>query len=185
MIMNNGFVPVATASPNTRVADPMANAELCCDAIVRAANAGAKVVALPEVVLTSYIADDMLCHDIVLGAAEETLAEKEVITKNDLLDVPLILPERMNVQSELANWFGKDFGKLHIAFTSNLGTNAGVMALHGLGYPVSIEGAARYWRNDLVVQKRLFPELKTSTVIAWRRNIPYSPAVSRFIEELN
>lgn len=94
-------------------------------------------------------------------------------------------PERMNVQSELANWFGKDFGKLHIAFTSNLGTNAGVMALHGLGYPVSIEGAARYWRNDLVVQKRLFPELKTSTVIAWRRNIPYSPAVSRFIEELN
>lgn len=85
----------------------------------------------------------------------------------------------------LANWFGKDFGKLHIAFTSNLGTNAGVMALHGLGYPISIEGAARYWRNDLVVQKRLFPELKTSTVIAWRRNIPYSPAESRFIEELN
>lgn len=85
----------------------------------------------------------------------------------------------------LANRFGKDFGKLHIAFTSNLGTNAGVMALHGLGYPISIEGAARYWRKDLVVQKRLFPELKTSTVIAWRRNIPYSPAVSRFIEELN
>lgn len=85
----------------------------------------------------------------------------------------------------LANRFGKDFGKLHIAFTSNFGTNAGVMALYGLGYPISIEGAARYWRNDLVVQKRLFPELKTSTVIAWRRNIPYSPAVSRFIEELN
>ena len=62
MIMNNGFVPVATASPNTPVADPMANAELCCDAIVRAANAGAKVVALPEVVLTSYIADETLAH---------------------------------------------------------------------------------------------------------------------------
>ena len=113
-------------------------------------------------------------HWVVTMRPDDPLAEKEVITKNDLLDVPLILPERMNVQSEL-----------HIAFTSNLGTNAGVMALHGLGYPVSIEGAARYWRNDLVVQKRLFPELKTSTVIAWRRNIPYSPAVSRFIEELN
>lgn len=97
-------------------------------------------------------------HWVVTMRPDDPLAEKEVITKNDLLDVPLILPERMNVQSELANWFGKDFGKLHIAFTSNLGTNAGVMALHGLGYPVSIEGAARYWRNDLVVQKRLFPE---------------------------
>ena len=121
-------------------------------------------------------------HWVVTMRPDDPLAEKEVITKNDLLDVPLILPERMNVQSELANWFGKDFGKLHIAFTSNLGTNAGVMALHGLGYPVSIEGAARYWRNDLVVQKRLFPELKTSTVIAWRRNIPYSPEVYRRTE---
>ena len=124
-------------------------------------------------------------HWVVTIRPDDPLAEKEVITKNDLLDVPLILPERMNVQSELANWFGKDFGKLHIAFTSNLGTNAGVMALYGLGYPISIEGAAGYWRKDLVVQKRLSPELKTSTVIAWRRNIPYSPAVSRFIEELN
>ena len=85
MIMNNGFVPVATASPNTRVADPMANAELCCDAIVRAANAGAKVVALPEVMLTSYIADDMLCHDIVLGAAEEALAH--LVAETAKLDV--------------------------------------------------------------------------------------------------
>ncbi len=55
----------------------------------------------------------------------------------------MILPERMNVQSELANWFGKDFSKLQIAFTSNLGTNAGVMAANGLGYPISIEGAAQ------------------------------------------
>jgi len=124
-------------------------------------------------------------HWVVGLRPDDPLVKKDFIEKEDLIDKPLILPERMNVQSELANWFGKDFGKLHIAFTSNLGTNAGVMALHGLGYPVSIEGAARYWRNDLVVQKRLFPELKTSTVIAWRRNIPYSPAVSRFIEELN
>ena len=89
------------------------------------------------------------------------------------------------MQSELANWFGKDFDRLDIAFTSNLGTNAGVMALHGLGYPVSVEGAARYWSRDVVVQKRLYPEIETSTVIAWRRNIPYSPATSRFIEEIN
>lgn len=113
---------------------------------------------------------------------DDPLAEKEVIIKKDLLELPLILPERSNIQSELANWFGKDFGKLTIAFTSNLGTNAAVMAMNGLGYPVSIEGAGRYWRKDLLVQKRLYPEIETSTVIAWRRNIPYSPAVRKFIE---
>ena len=97
----------------------------------------------------------------------------------------MILPERTNVQSELANWFGKDFSKLQIAFTSNFGTNAGVMAANGLGYPVSIEGAAKYWREDILVQRRISPEITTSTVIAWRRNIPYSLAVSKMIEEIN
>lgn len=95
------------------------------------------------------------------------------------------MPERTGVQSELANWFGKDVDKLHVAFTSNLGTNAGVMALHGLGYPVSIEGAARYWSRELLVQKKLYPEINSSTVLAWRRNIPYSRAVNKFIEEIN
>lgn len=124
-------------------------------------------------------------HWVATMRADDPLAEKTAITKEDLLDLPLILPERANIQSELANWFGKDFDRLNIAFVSNLGTNAGIMAMHGLGYPVSVEGAARYWRNDLVVQKRLFPEITTSTVIAWRRNIPYAAAVRYFIDEIN
>ena len=116
---------------------------------------------------------------------DDPLAEKELIKKEDLFGKPLILPERMNIQSELANWFGKDFSNLQIAFTSNLGTNAGVMAANGLGYPISIEGAAKYWREDILVQRRISPEIMTSTVIAWRRNIPYSLAVSKMIEEIN
>lgn len=124
-------------------------------------------------------------HWVVAMRPDDPLAKKSVITKKDLLGLPLIFPERPNVQSELANWFGKDFEKLNISFTSNLGTNAGVMVMNGLGYQISIEGAAKYWRDDLIVQRRLFPEMATSTVIAWRRNIPYSPAVRRFIDEIN
>ena len=108
-------------------------------------------------------------HWVVGMKPDAPLACKEYITRDDLIDKPL----------------GKDFNKLHIAFISNLGTNAGVMATHGLGYPVSIEGATKYWREDLLVQRRLYPEISASTVIAWRRNIPYSLAVSKFIEEIN
>ena len=124
-------------------------------------------------------------HWVVGIKPDDSLACKEYITKDDLLDKPLILPKRRNVQSELANWFGKDFNRLQISFISNLGTNAGVMAIHGLGYPVSIEGAAKYWREDLLVQRRLYPQITASTVIAWRRNIPYSLAMNKFIEEIN
>lgn len=124
-------------------------------------------------------------HWVVGMRPDDPLAEKKLIEKKDLLGKSLILPERMGVQNELANWFGKDFSKLHISFISNLGTNAGVMAANGLGYPVSIEGAAKYWREDLLVQRRLFPSITANTVIAWRRNIPYSQAVYKFIEEIN
>lgn len=124
-------------------------------------------------------------HWVVSMRADDPLAQKEAFTREDLKNLPLILPERITVQSELANWFGQEFSRLNIVCTSNLGTNAGVMALHGLGYPISVEGAARYWRRDLLVQRKLVPEMQASTVIAWRRNIPYSPAVKRFIEEVN
>lgn len=124
-------------------------------------------------------------HWVVGMKPDDPLAMRQYIEKKDLLGKPLILPERMGVQSELANWFGKDFSKLNISFTSNLGTNSGVMAANGLGYPVSIEGAAKYWRNDILVQRRLYPEITSGTVIAWRRNIPYSQAVRRLIEEIN
>lgn len=124
-------------------------------------------------------------HWVVGMKPDDPLADKDYITKEDLLDKPLILPKRLNVQSEIANWFGKDFNKLQVSFTSNLGTNAGVMAIHGLGYPVSIEGAAKYWREDLLIQRRLYPEITASTVITWRRNIPYSLAMNRFIEEID
>ena len=120
-----------------------------------------------------------------LYITQPTLSRQMAAFEENLIGKPLILPERVNVQSELANWFGKDFSKLKIAFTSNLGTNAGVIAANGLGYPVSIEGAAKYWREEILVQRRIFPEITTSTVIAWRRNIPYSLAVSKMIEEIN
>ena len=122
---------------------------------------------------------------VVSMKPDDPLAQKKYITKEDLCDLPLILPERLGVQSELANWFGKDFEKLNISFTSNLGTNGGVMAAQGLGYPVSIQGAIQYWRQDLLVQRRLYPEIKANTVIAWRRNIPYAKAVRLFIQEIN
>ena len=116
---------------------------------------------------------------------DDPLAGKRYIEKKELLDKPLILPERVEVQSELANWFGKDFSNLDISFISNLGTNAGVMAANGLGYPISIEGAVKYWREDILVQRRLYPEITANCVIAWRRNIPYSQAVNKMIEEIN
>ena len=124
-------------------------------------------------------------HWVVSMKPDDPLAKKEYITKEDLLKLPLIVPERLGVQSELANWLGADFNKLKITFTSNFSTNAGIMALNGLGYPASIEAVIQYWKEDLLIQKRLYPEIMANRVIAWRRNVPHSYAVHKFIEEIN
>lgn len=70
---NNGFVAVATVSPASTVADPAHNARLVEDGLRRAAAEGANIVAFPEVTLTSYIADDLLYHSILLESAEREL----------------------------------------------------------------------------------------------------------------
>ena len=81
----------------------------------------------------------------ILNLEKKTL--EELKGKEDLIGKPLILPERVNVQSELANWFGKDFSKLQIAFTSNLGTNAGVIAANGLEYVTFEPGCRNNWHG--------------------------------------
>ena len=50
---------------------------------------------------------------------DDPLAEKEFIKEEDLIGKPLILPERVSIQSEIANWFGKDFSKLQIDLQVN------------------------------------------------------------------
>lgn len=122
---------------------------------------------------------------VVTMKPDDPMAQKDVVTRDDLLDKPLILPSRLNIQSELANWFGKDFEKLNVAFVANLATNAAVMAKNGLAYPVTIEGAMKFWREDFLVNRKLYPELVSYSVLAWRRNIPYSTAARKFIEEIN
>ena len=54
----------------------------------------------------------------------------------------------------------------------------------GLGYSISIRGAGRYWRNNVLVQKELSPGISSNTVIAWRRNIPTSIVMEKFIKEI-
>lgn len=131
-----------------------------------------------------YIRLENTDHWVVTMKADDPMASKDYITKEDLMDKTLIFPERMSVQSELINWFGKDYSKLDVSYTSNLGTNAGVFVSQGLGYSLSVEGACKYWKDDLIVQRPLYPEIKTGTIIAWKRNIPYSIAVQKMIEEL-
>lgn len=130
-----------------------------------------------------FIRLDMKEKWVVLMRPEDPLAEKESVTAEDLLSLPLILPRRMNVQSELASWFGDYYDKINVVFTSNLSTNSAVMVGAGLAYSLAIEGAA-LWDPSKITYRPLFPALTATSVLAWKRGQPFSLASAKFIDQM-
>lgn len=129
-----------------------------------------------------FIRFDMKENWVVLMRPDDPLAERESITAKELAQLPLILPRRGAVQSELASWFGDYYNKLDVVFTSNLNTNGAIMVEGGLAYSIVVEGAISLWDQKKVTFRPLSPALTATSVFAWKRGQPFSLAATKFIE---
>lgn len=119
---------------------------------------------------------------VVLMRPDDPLAEKESVTAKDLEHMPLILPRRTNVQNELSNWLGNSFQEQQVLFTSNLTTNSALMVQRGLAYSLVIEGSVPFWDKKKIAYRPLSPDLTANSVLAWKKQQPFSPATMKFIE---
>ncbi len=120
----------------------------------------------------------------VVMRPDDPLAKKKSIRVQDLLGSDLILPRRLNVQNEVLSWFGNDIKKVNILLTSNFSTNAAVMVRGGLGRGIVIEGSASFWDKKQVVTRPIAPAPTDTSVIAWKREQPFSQAATKFIEHI-
>ncbi len=121
---------------------------------------------------------------VVLMRPDDPMAENEVITAKDLLDKPIIIAKRSYVQNELANWFGDYFEDIHVLFESNLSTNGAIMVQGGLGYSLVVEGSIPFWDKEKICCRPLYPELAMTSVLAWKRQQPFSRATMKFIDHV-
>ncbi len=71
--MKHGFVKVAAATPDIKVADCVYNAESVCRDMKKASGEGAKIVVFPELCLTGYTCSDLFWQERLLDAAKEGL----------------------------------------------------------------------------------------------------------------
>ncbi len=86
--MRDGFVKVAAASPEIRVADCEFNAASVCGAIEEAAELGVKLLALPELCVTGYSCGDLFFQKALLTGASGALKKICAATeKHSLLAV--------------------------------------------------------------------------------------------------
>ena len=91
--MHQGFIKVAAATPRIRVADVDFNAGAIIDSLKTAAQAGARLCVLPELVLTGYTCGDLFLQDTLLSSARRALEAIVDATANldmiSLIGLPL------------------------------------------------------------------------------------------------
>lgn len=73
--MKNGFVKVAAATPDIRVADVEFNTQNIINAIEEAQKNGAKILVFPELCVTGYTCSDLFDHSVLLKASRKSLLE--------------------------------------------------------------------------------------------------------------
>lgn len=71
--MKQGFVKVAAATPNVRVADVDHNLKEICRLIDETVSNGAKIVVFPELCVTGYTCGDLFSQEVLLKKAEKAL----------------------------------------------------------------------------------------------------------------
>ena len=99
--MKQGFVKVAAATPNVRVADVDYNKQEICKAIDEAVSNGAKIVVLPELCVTGYTCGDLFTQDVLLKKAEEAL--QKIIAHTEGHDALMIVGLPYAVHGKLYN----------------------------------------------------------------------------------
>lgn len=120
--MKQGFVKVAAATPDIKVADVSYNTEQICKLIDETVANGAKIVVFPELCVTGYTCGDLFFQDILLERAKEALNEIAVYTKNKdaliFVGVPLAINGKLyNVAAALNR--GKIIGLVTKTFLPN------------------------------------------------------------------
>lgn len=73
--MKNGFVKVAAATPDIRVADVEFNKQNIINAMEEAQKNGAKILVFPELCVTGYTCSDLFDHSVLLKASRKALLE--------------------------------------------------------------------------------------------------------------
>lgn len=99
--MRHGFIKVAAATPDIRVADVDYNKEQIIKQMDEAAKAGAKIIVFPELCITGYTCSDLFLQDILLNSAKKALVEIAEHTKN--LDALVFVGVPIAVGGELYN----------------------------------------------------------------------------------
>lgn len=109
------------------------------------------------------------------------LATKQSLTPEDLVHMPIIMPDRENIRNELLNWFGSYGEDLQITATGNLAYNLAILARENNSCVFALDLACQYPGLRFIP---LSPSVTSGTVLVWKKTQIFSSAVNAFLTYL-
>ena len=119
---------------------------------------------------------------------DDPLVVRESAGPADLLDAPLIVPERHakgdKLTGLLATWFGERAAEANVAATYNLAYNGALLVREGVGRMLSFDGLTTVGPGTRLEFRLLFPPLVSVIDLAWKRNVTLSHPTRLFLDSL-
>lgn len=120
----------------------------------------------------------------VLMRKDSPLAEKEIITAEDLWDKPLIISHQTSANSEMFSWLKTDISSLDIVATYDLVYNASLFVKKGVGYVITLDGIINTTGDSELCFRPLYPTLEAGLCIVWKKYQVFSRASNAFLQQL-
>lgn len=114
----------------------------------------------------------------ILVSKQSKLAQKECVSPQDLIHMPLMMTQREIVRNELTNWFGSYADQIEVAATGNLPYNLALLADKHTGVFINLKLPCTYEGLRYIP---LSPKLETGTMLVWKKTQTFSPAVTAFL----
>ena len=181
--MRHGFIKVAAATPDIRVADVDYNKEQIIKQMDKAAREGAKIIVFPELCVTGYTCSDLFLQDILLNGAKQALVEIAEHTKD--LDALVFVGVPLAVGGELYNVaaalnHGKILGFTTKSFLPNYGEFYEMRQFHAgpkKAGQINFEGKEIPFGPQLLFVEKQMPNLIVSAEICEDVWSPVPPSI--------
>ena len=115
--------------------------------------------------------------------AEDPLAEKDCITAEDLVGLPLFCSEQ-RWEKDIPAWSGSRMQELRLEGSFRLSYNGSMFAREGLGYLLTFDHLVDTSPGSGLVFRPLFPRLETKLYLIWKKYQTFSPIAERFLGQV-
>ena len=120
----------------------------------------------------------------VLVGKDDPLTERESVTKEDLLNRPLICSKQSLEERLVERFFQRPLSQLNIKAVYNLIYNAALLTEEGVGCALTLENLVHTGSASPLRFIPLEPPLLSPLYLVWKKFSILSPAAAAFLDEL-